>query len=82
MIVEVKKDGVQFISSVRDKHDVKVEWVNIKSYIAIDISDDNRVVNIQINSGLHYRIYVNDAKSFIKSIVRDDKLESILDDKV
>ena len=82
MIIEIEKDGVHFISSVRDKHEIKIEWVNIKSYVSIDISDDNRVVNIQVNSGLYYKVYVPDAKSFIKSIVRDDKLELILDDKV
>jgi hypothetical protein len=57
-----------------------LEYVFIKEYQSIDIDKYNRKVYISINSRVTYNIACNDAKSLVKSLVRDGKLNEIIPD--
>lgn len=83
------KDGVvsivrENILNVQNEFPRYVEYVEadlISNYESIDIlkfKDINPIINIVVNSSIMYRVELNiDTKLFLKSIIRDKKLDDL-----
>ena len=87
MIIEHGKDGVRGISKRTLKGDGNITYddailVCIGYYNSIDVDKLNNELHIHVNSHLSYKIYVQDAKSYLSKILisesRDHKLNQIL----
>jgi hypothetical protein len=80
-IVSITRENIK---SQQDEFPRYIEYVNsvfIKSYSSIDtlqFKDINSIITITINSSIQYRIeYKGDIDEFLKSIIRDEKLNNL-----
>jgi hypothetical protein len=81
-IVSISRENIK---SQQDEFPRYVEFVDsviIESYDSIDtlkFKDINPIITININSTIQYRVeYKGDPDDFLKSIIRDNKLNDLL----
>lgn len=92
MIIELKDPINRIMRCDVDSRDREyIQYVVIDRYQSIDVETvDNHSyppktrkpsIRITINSNLHYTIYCEDPISLVKSIIRDNKINVIIDEQ-